>query len=145
MKPAAPERVAPIRKPIAASRPSGGAKRDEDRQDDGDDADRRVLAPQEGHGAFLDGRGDLLHPLVPVGLAQHPSDQVNAVKDCEDPGSEAEFDPKRAIQNSYLKSARAEETRACNATGRGRTTESRLAPGLGSPVRVGRLCAPTRR
>ena len=33
-------------------------------------ADGRVLPSEEGHRALLDRGGDLLHPLVAVGLAQ---------------------------------------------------------------------------
>ena len=53
---------------------------DDDRQDDRDDADRAVLPLEEGHRAFLDGRGDLSHALVARRLPQHPEGEGDAVE-----------------------------------------------------------------
>ena len=61
IKPAAPERIAPIRKPIATSHEQQQSKADED--DDADAGDRDILAPEIGLRAFGDGAGNFLHFL----------------------------------------------------------------------------------
>ncbi len=49
------------------------------RDDDGDDADRAVLAVEVCRGTLLDRRLDLAHPLVAGRLLQHPAREVRAV------------------------------------------------------------------
>ena len=92
MKPAAPERIAPITKPIAASQPSGRREADDDRKHDRDDGDGRVLTLEEGHGAFLDRGGDRLHSLVAGRLGKHPKGQRDAVKYGERAANETGYD-----------------------------------------------------
>ena len=59
MKPAAPDRIAPMAKPIATSQRQQKAEADEN--DDADDADGEVLAAEIGLRALAHGRGNLLH------------------------------------------------------------------------------------
>ena len=51
---------------------------DEQERDDRDDRDRLVLPPEIRRGAFLDGAGDLAHPLVPGRLPQEPDGEPDA-------------------------------------------------------------------
>ena len=68
MKPAAPDRTAPIRKPIATICPEKPEERDEEH--DADDGDRQILALEIGLRAFGDRAGDLLHARG-AGVALH--------------------------------------------------------------------------
>ena len=52
-----------------------------DRADDGEDGDRRVLAPDEGHGAFVDRPGDVLHRLRSLVRRQHVPGEVEREED----------------------------------------------------------------
>src|SRR6187551_27699 len=49
------------------------AEADDEEQDDADQRNGHVLAPQVGAGAFLDGGGDLLHFFVAGRLRDDPS------------------------------------------------------------------------
>ena len=67
MKPAAAEKVPPIRNPIAPGcprDPGPRARREHDREHDRDAADDRVLAAQVGRRALLHGARDALHLVV---------------------------------------------------------------------------------
>ena len=79
MKPAAPERIAPI------SEAEGGGRRKQqpgdDEDDDADDGDRRVLARQVGGGAFADGAGDLLHAGIAGIGGEHRLDGPDGIDD----------------------------------------------------------------
>ncbi len=57
-------------------------------QDHADDTDRHILAVHVGLGAFLDGRGNLLHALVAGGLPEDPRDRNHSVQNCEHGGPE---------------------------------------------------------
>ena len=83
MKPAAPESIAPIRKPIAASQPSGGRDEDEDRQDDRDDRDRRVLALRNAIAPSWIAAAISFIRSLPAGCAEHPEGEDDAVEDRE--------------------------------------------------------------
>ena len=61
----------------------GQQEADEEEQDDADQADRLVLATQVGAGAFLDGRGDLLHFFVAGRLGHDPARRNQPVNDGE--------------------------------------------------------------
>ena len=61
------------------------------RKDDGDDADRRVLA-SEVRRAFLHGAGDLLHPLGACRLLEDPPRQVQADGNLEERADQREQD-----------------------------------------------------
>ena len=76
--------MAPIRKPMAASLPRVRREENHDGQHDGHDADRAVLALQEGHGALLDGGRDLAHALIARGLSQNPEGQRDSVEHRQD-------------------------------------------------------------
>ena len=79
MKPAAPDRIAPIRKPIATVHESSSPSADE--HDDADGGDGRVLPPQIGLRAFRDRAGNLLHARG-AGVRRHQAlDRVDAVDD----------------------------------------------------------------
>ena len=56
-----------------------------DRPDEGEDADRRVLAPDEGDGTLEDRAGDILHLLGPGVACEHVTGEV----DGEEHGDEA--------------------------------------------------------
>ena len=68
MKPAAPDRMAPMAKPIAHQPAEEIADDQEDH--DADDADRRVLALEIGLRALAHRGGDLLHPCA-AGIGLH--------------------------------------------------------------------------
>ena len=70
MNPAAPESAPPIMKPIAVS--TFRRSDQEDREQDRDHGDDRVLAGQVGLGALLDGAGDLPHPIVAGRAGEQP-------------------------------------------------------------------------
>ena len=81
MKPAAPERTAPMAKPTATSQPRSQPTNEED--DDADDADGGVLALEIGLRAFAHRGGDLLHlGAAGIGL-QHRRGRPDAVNDRE--------------------------------------------------------------
>ena len=79
MKPAAPERTAPIRKPMATGSPSSQKIRTKSTTPDDGDGD--VLAPEVSLRALGDRRGDLLHPLVARIAAIHVRDRPGAIGD----------------------------------------------------------------
>ncbi len=83
MKPAAAEKVPPIRKPMAIRMPSdpcaSSAIGEHDRQDHGYAADDRVLAAQIGRGAFLHGARDALHLVVAGREREQPARGHDAV------------------------------------------------------------------
>ena len=79
MKPAAPERTAPIGKPIGDREPQEPEIRT--KSDHAHDGDRDVLAPEVGLRALGDRRGDLLHPLVARVAAIHVRDRPGAIGD----------------------------------------------------------------
>ncbi len=79
MKPAAPDRIAPIAKPIATVQREQEAERDE--HDDADAGDGHVLPAQIGLRAFGDRAGDLLHARG-AGVRRHDAaDRIDAVDD----------------------------------------------------------------
>ena len=78
MKPAAPDRIAPMQEGDRRQRPQENA--DDDGDDDADDGDRRVLALEVGCGAFLDGCGDLDHALVARRHGEHLAAGDNPVE-----------------------------------------------------------------
>jgi hypothetical protein len=53
---------------------------EQEERHDRDDGDRRVLLAEVRRRALLDGARDLLHALVPGGLAQQPPDEVDPVQ-----------------------------------------------------------------
>ena len=57
---------------------------DDDRADHGEDADGRVLAPDEGDRALVDGAGDVLHRLRPGVARQDVAGQVDREQDGDD-------------------------------------------------------------
>jgi hypothetical protein len=69
MKPVRPEKSAPMAKPTAVLAPRVAKSHEHDRADHGNDG---VLALHVSSGTFLDGGGDLLHPLVTLGEPQNP-------------------------------------------------------------------------
>ena len=94
MKPAVPERIAPIAKPIAAVPDSRIPGERED--DDPDDGDRRVLAGQVGRGAFADGGGDLLHARVAGIGGEHGLDRPDRVDDAQHAARNDEIERKHS-------------------------------------------------
>ena len=59
---------------------------DEDRADDGEDEDRRVLAPNEGDGTLEDRAGDVLHRLRSLVARQHVASEIDGEEDRHDTG-----------------------------------------------------------
>ena len=59
---------------------------DEERADDGEDADRRVLATNERDGALVDRAGDILHRLRAGVPGQDITGEVDGEQDRDDPG-----------------------------------------------------------
>ena len=59
---------------------------DDDRADDGQDGDRRVLAADEGDRALVDRAGDVLHRLGPRVARQDVPGQVDREQDGDDAG-----------------------------------------------------------
>ena len=57
---------------------------DDDRPDHGEDADRRVLAAEEGGRALVDGAGHVLHRLRPRVARQDVAGQVEREQDGDD-------------------------------------------------------------
>ncbi len=78
MKPVAPDRIAPSAKAARGQRLEEYA--DDDRDDDSDNGDGRVLAAEVGAGSFLNSGGDLDHPLVAGGHAEHLAAGDDAVE-----------------------------------------------------------------
>ena len=81
MKPAAADRTAPMRKPIAVAPAERVVEAEQQERHDRDDRDRRVLAAQVRRGALLHGARDLLHALVACRLAEQPDRELEAVDD----------------------------------------------------------------
>ncbi len=79
MKPATPDRTAPITKPIVENRSE--EKEDDDGHDNADDGDGGVLTLQIGLRAFLNGAGDFLHFFVAGASAENLSAGDDAVDD----------------------------------------------------------------
>ena len=83
MKPAAPDRIAPIANPIATVQES--KKPEADEHDDADAGDGRILPLQIGLRPLAHRAGNLLHPLR-AGVRRHQAhDRVDAVDDGEEP------------------------------------------------------------
>ena len=59
---------------------------DDDRADDGEDGDRRVLAPDEGDRALEDRAGDVLHRRRPGVARQHVAGEVDGEQHGDDAG-----------------------------------------------------------
>jgi hypothetical protein len=59
---------------------------DHDGADEGEDADRRVLPPDEGDGAFEDRAGDVLHRLGARVAGQHVAGQVHGKQHGDEAG-----------------------------------------------------------
>ena len=94
MKPARPERIAPMAKPNAAVAESRYQASDED--DDADDGDGRVLAGQIGGGALADGAGDLLHAGVAGIGGEHGLDRPDGVDDAQHAAGDDEIKRKHS-------------------------------------------------
>ena len=92
MKPAEPERIAPIAKPIAAV--SGEQPPGEREDDHADDRDRRVLARQVGGRALADGAGNLLHAGIAGVGGKHGLDGPDRVDDAEHTARDDEIERK---------------------------------------------------
>ena len=92
MKPAVPDRIAPIAKPNAAKAESRYQASDED--DDPDDGDRRVLAGEIGGRAFADGGGNLLHAGIAGIGGEHGLDGPYRVDDAENAARDNEIERK---------------------------------------------------
>ncbi len=69
MKPVAPDKIAPMRKPIATVPPQQQAEADED--DDADNADRRILPPEIGLRALGDRAGNFCMRCEPASAASN--------------------------------------------------------------------------
>jgi hypothetical protein len=78
MKPVAPDRTAPIRKPMAIS--LAERKPDDHEKYGTDEADGRVLLGEICRGAFLNGFGDFLHTWVAGWQRENPLRHCCAVK-----------------------------------------------------------------
>ena len=88
-KPVTPDSSAPIRKPIADTGPRKIKHQgDNDHADDGDGA---VLASEIGLRAFLNGGGDVAHPLVTGGRLEHLHGGDDSVEHGEQAAAEGDI------------------------------------------------------